>query len=280
MRWSLKLVQFAGIGVFVHWTFFLLLGWTASIHVAAGEDTALILSGLAFIVALFGMSLCLIPRQQAWHDHFAMHAAWIAGTTSSGRATASLSGLCGVIARGQTRFSCFLEKEGGLTIFQVFLELLNLPPELRGMGHGFLGALFPSACAVRLPEAERFCQLPQRSDSQVIRHADKAERLESELVNGCLPPLPEPTVIPLIAKNLRPRVATRHRVLDCAGKFNSQGPAILQVHHNRPIKKTRKTGLTPRTDPSQPKVPERKEYHVGSESLERDHCRQPIEQPR
>ncbi len=54
MKWSLKLGQFAGIGVFVHWTFFLLLAWIAYLHVAAGEDTAMVLTGLAFILALFG----------------------------------------------------------------------------------------------------------------------------------------------------------------------------------------------------------------------------------
>ena len=54
MRWSLKLGQIAGIGVFVHWTFFLLLAWIAYIHMAAGEDAAVIVTGLTFILALFG----------------------------------------------------------------------------------------------------------------------------------------------------------------------------------------------------------------------------------
>ena len=53
MRWSLKLGQIAGIGVFVHWTFFLLLAWIAYLHVAAGEDTAMVVRGVAFILALF-----------------------------------------------------------------------------------------------------------------------------------------------------------------------------------------------------------------------------------
>ncbi len=61
-------------------------------------------------------------------------------------------------------------------ILQVFLEWLNLPPELRRMGHGFLGALYQSACAVRMPEAERFCQLPQRSGSQTSSEPSRHER--------------------------------------------------------------------------------------------------------
>jgi Zn-dependent protease/CBS domain-containing protein len=54
VSWSLKLGQFAGIGVFVHWTFFLLLAWIAYAYMAAGEDAAAIVAGVGFIVALFG----------------------------------------------------------------------------------------------------------------------------------------------------------------------------------------------------------------------------------
>jgi Zn-dependent protease/CBS domain-containing protein len=54
MKWSIKLGQVAGIGLFVHWTFVLLLGWIAYLHVAAGEDVGQVLVGVAFIVSLFG----------------------------------------------------------------------------------------------------------------------------------------------------------------------------------------------------------------------------------
>ena len=54
MKWSFKLLDVAGIGVFVHWTFFLLLAWIAYTHVAAGEDLALVVSGVGSILALFG----------------------------------------------------------------------------------------------------------------------------------------------------------------------------------------------------------------------------------
>lgn len=53
MGWSLKLGRVAGIGVFVHWTFFILLAWIAYIHIAAGEDTAMVLTGVGFVIALF-----------------------------------------------------------------------------------------------------------------------------------------------------------------------------------------------------------------------------------
>lgn len=54
MRWSFKLCRIAGIGVYVHWTFFLLLAWIAYVHMASGEDVARIIGGIGFILALFG----------------------------------------------------------------------------------------------------------------------------------------------------------------------------------------------------------------------------------
>lgn len=53
MSWSLKLGRVAGIGIFIHWTFFILLAWIAYIHIAAGEDTAMVLIGVGFVIALF-----------------------------------------------------------------------------------------------------------------------------------------------------------------------------------------------------------------------------------
>lgn len=54
MRWSLKLGRFAGIDVFVHWTFAILLGWIFISHLSAGHDMAAALRGVSFILAIFG----------------------------------------------------------------------------------------------------------------------------------------------------------------------------------------------------------------------------------
>ena len=53
MKWSLKLGSFAGIGVYLHWTFALLIGWIFFGHLSAGDSTREALSGVGFIVALF-----------------------------------------------------------------------------------------------------------------------------------------------------------------------------------------------------------------------------------
>jgi len=57
VKWSWKLGKFAGIDVYLHATFILLLVWIASMHWMAGHSTAVMLSGLAFILALFGSVL-------------------------------------------------------------------------------------------------------------------------------------------------------------------------------------------------------------------------------
>jgi len=53
MRWSLKIAQVAGIGIFVHWTFFLLLAWVVYAYMAAGERGAVALEGVVFVLAIF-----------------------------------------------------------------------------------------------------------------------------------------------------------------------------------------------------------------------------------
>jgi Zn-dependent protease/CBS domain-containing protein len=54
MKWSLKIGTFAGIGVYLHWTFALLIGWIFMIHLAAGKTAWESLAGVGFILALFG----------------------------------------------------------------------------------------------------------------------------------------------------------------------------------------------------------------------------------
>ena len=53
MRGSLRLGQIAGIKVFVHWTFFLLIGWIFTMHMMAGRSPVAAAMGVVFILALF-----------------------------------------------------------------------------------------------------------------------------------------------------------------------------------------------------------------------------------
>jgi Zn-dependent protease len=58
MKWSWKLGQVAGIGIFVHWTFLLLIAWFA--YVSRGDDLAGIATGIGFVVAIFG---CIVLHE-------------------------------------------------------------------------------------------------------------------------------------------------------------------------------------------------------------------------
>lgn len=53
MRWSWKIGRFAGINVYVHATFFLLILWVVVLHWFAGHSTSAIITGVEFILALF-----------------------------------------------------------------------------------------------------------------------------------------------------------------------------------------------------------------------------------
>ena len=57
MRGSLKFGRIAGIQVFVHWTFFVLIGWIFTMHLMAGRDPAGAAMGVVFILSLFGCVL-------------------------------------------------------------------------------------------------------------------------------------------------------------------------------------------------------------------------------
>lgn len=54
MKWSLKLGSIAGIGVYLHWTFVLLISWIFVAHLGAGQTPGQALAGVGFILALFG----------------------------------------------------------------------------------------------------------------------------------------------------------------------------------------------------------------------------------
>jgi Zn-dependent protease/CBS domain-containing protein len=53
MPWSWKLVRIAGIDVYVHATFFMLIAWIALIHWNDSQNLAAVIEGVGFILALF-----------------------------------------------------------------------------------------------------------------------------------------------------------------------------------------------------------------------------------
>lgn len=54
MKWSWKLGEVAGIGLYIHATFLILIGWVVLSHWMAQHSLAYALTGVAFILALFG----------------------------------------------------------------------------------------------------------------------------------------------------------------------------------------------------------------------------------
>ncbi len=54
MNGSLRIAKFAGIGVYVHWSFLLLIGWVAYQHLSQGEGGVAALRGILFTLAIFG----------------------------------------------------------------------------------------------------------------------------------------------------------------------------------------------------------------------------------
>lgn len=59
-RWSWKLGEFAGIGVYVHATFLLLVAWLALRHYMVGDTLAATVSGILFVLAIFA---CVILHE-------------------------------------------------------------------------------------------------------------------------------------------------------------------------------------------------------------------------
>lgn len=53
MKWSWKIGEFRGIGLFVHATFFILIGWVALEHWARSQSVPQTLEAVSFILALF-----------------------------------------------------------------------------------------------------------------------------------------------------------------------------------------------------------------------------------
>lgn len=53
MKWSTRIGRFAGIDVYVHATFLILLGWVALVHSRTGQNVAAPVEGVAFVLAMF-----------------------------------------------------------------------------------------------------------------------------------------------------------------------------------------------------------------------------------
>src|SRR5574339_1282798 len=60
MKWQWKLGRFAGIDVFIHATFLLLIGWVGYSHWLARQNWGDVLTGILFILALF---LCVVLHE-------------------------------------------------------------------------------------------------------------------------------------------------------------------------------------------------------------------------
>lgn len=53
MSWSWKLGRVAGIPIYVHWTFLILIGWIVFGHWSAGHDLATTVEGVGFVLSVF-----------------------------------------------------------------------------------------------------------------------------------------------------------------------------------------------------------------------------------
>src|SRR5687768_17404611 len=53
MKWSWRLGRFAGIDVYIHVTFFILIGWLAVAHWIRERSLGASLEGVAFVLAIF-----------------------------------------------------------------------------------------------------------------------------------------------------------------------------------------------------------------------------------
>lgn len=60
MRWSLKIGRFAGIDVYVHATFFLLILWVIALHSLEGRNAQAVINGVGFMLALFA---CVVAHE-------------------------------------------------------------------------------------------------------------------------------------------------------------------------------------------------------------------------
>ena len=55
MKWSWRIARLAGIDVYVHSTFLILLAWVALSHYLESRSVAAMMAGLLFVLTLFGV---------------------------------------------------------------------------------------------------------------------------------------------------------------------------------------------------------------------------------
>jgi len=60
MKGSWKIAEIAGIGVFLHWTFLILIVWVVGAHVFQGDTMAVAMEGVLFILAVFA---CIVAHE-------------------------------------------------------------------------------------------------------------------------------------------------------------------------------------------------------------------------
>ncbi|MBX6315667.1 MAG: site-2 protease family protein, partial [Isosphaeraceae bacterium] len=54
MSWSWKIGRIAGIPIYIHWTFLILIGWVVLGHAMEGHDVRTTIEGVVFVLAIFG----------------------------------------------------------------------------------------------------------------------------------------------------------------------------------------------------------------------------------
>ena len=60
MKWSFKIGKYAGIDVYMHVTFLILISWVALMHWRQGESIIAVLAGVTFILSIF---ICVVLHE-------------------------------------------------------------------------------------------------------------------------------------------------------------------------------------------------------------------------
>lgn len=60
MKWSWKIAEVAGIGIYIHWTFLLIIGWIVFIHGSGDGGLPAALRGVALVLAIFA---CIVLHE-------------------------------------------------------------------------------------------------------------------------------------------------------------------------------------------------------------------------